>query len=315
MSIDSRRVRRALPPFAAGLVCALLVLAARSAFVPGERLTANDLDPVVQHRDEVVQLVDGVEVRASDVYRMLELAAPQVTSEIMGQVVLATLAQLEAAAEGVDVPADQVELLVAKEKQRVRDQLSVQGGGKVDLAEFLREQHGMTVSQYDAEVRRMVLAQMLADRVVRLDQMRQARDELQLILVDDAALAAEIAAKLHDGASFSALARQHSIHPTAASGGFLPPFPVGIPAALVDGRDALQPGEFLGPAPVTIDGHDAFRLLRLVRRLPARTEPWDVLRQEIEQELSERPVGAEELIVFEARMRDRYRVQRPPRSP
>lgn len=297
---------------------ALLVLLTTSAVAqdePRERLSASDLQPVVRHVDDVVQIVDDVEVRASDVYRMLELAAPQVTSELLAQVVLATLTQIEASAEGVDAPAAEVERLVALEKQRVLDQLAVQGGTPDDLPEFLRVQHGMTVEQYDGEVRRMVLAQLLADRVVRLDQRRLERDELQVLLVEDAALAAEIAAKLAEGASFAALAKQHSVHPTAQQGGFLPPFPVGIPAALVDGRETLTEDAVLGPAPITLEGRDLYRLLRLVRRLPARTEGWDVLRDEIEAEIAQRPVGSEELIIFEARMRDRYRVRRPPRSP
>ena len=39
------------------------------------------------------------------------------------------------------------------------------------------------------------------------------------------------------------------------------------------------------------------------------------LRDEIETGLVERPVISEEVAIFEARMRDRYRVQRPPRTP
>jgi hypothetical protein len=138
--------------------------------------------------------------------------------------------------------------------------------------------------------------------------LRTATDTVSVILVDDAVLAEEIATQLREGASFSVLAKRHSRHPSASAGGELTPIPLETPAPLAAGREQLAPGEFLGPAPYTAGGKDYWRLVRLAERTDGTDAPWDALRDVIEAGLVERPLGPEELVVFEGRVLDRYRV-------
>ena len=157
----------------------------------------------------------------------------------------------------------------------------------------------------------MVLASMLRDRVVRLHSYRQPRDELQIILVTEQELADEIAGKLRDGASFSALAKQHSVHPSKAEGGLMPPLVQGLEVPLVAGRERLEPGAWLGPAPISIQETDYLRFVRLVDQLPAETAPWSALRDRVEASLTERSVGPDEVLGFEGALRERYGVRAP----
>ena len=157
----------------------------------------------------------------------------------------------------------------------------------------------------------MVLASMLRDRVVRLHSWRLPRDELQIILVKEPELAEEIAGKLRDGASFSALAKQHSLHPSKDEGGLMPPLAQGLEVPLVMGRERLEPGQWLGPAPLSIQDTDYLRFVRLVDQLPAESAPWSELRARIEVSLEERPVGPDEVLGFEGALRGRYGVRAP----
>lgn len=311
MTHTPRRARHTVFVLLAGVALGFGIAPA----TPADRVAARELVPLVRHVDDVVQTVGDVEIRASDVFRMMDLANPGLTGNALSEIVLTTLARLEASAEGVDVPRAALEDGITRAQADLEASFLQQTGGSIDLPSYLAQAHGMGVEEFGGEVRRMVLASLLLERVVRLDQMRLARDELELILVEDQGLAEEIAGKLEAGASFAALARQHSLHTSAADGGLLPPLPENVPAPLLDGRQSLQPGDWLGPAPITLEGRDFQRFVRLVERMPARAETWSELRDEIEASLAARPVISEEVAIFEARMRDRYRVQRPPRTP
>ncbi len=67
--------------------------------------------------------------------------------------------------------------------------------------------------------------------------------------------------------------------------------------------------------PLTVEGQDVWRFVRLVDRLAPEEAPWADVRARIETDLASHPLRPEELAVFEARMRDRYRVSRPGGSP
>jgi hypothetical protein len=157
----------------------------------------------------------------------------------------------------------------------------------------------------------MVLASLLLERAVRLDQLRVSTDSIALILVDDENLAKELVTQIQAGASFSVLAKQHSKHVSATAGGELPPIPVDAKVPVLDGRETMQPGDLLGPAPITLEGKSLWRIMRLSARQVATDKPWSDLRDGIEAELAARPMSAEELAVFEARAVDRYRVSTP----
>jgi hypothetical protein len=276
----------------------------------GGRVTATDLVSLARGEDGLVAKVGDVILRRSDAFRILDLATPARSVEVIRQMVLTTGAQLDALKEGIDVPAEELEASIASAIAEQKASFALEVDEHLALEDYLRKRHGMSAAEYHAEVRRMVLAAMLLERAVRLDQLRTDREDLELIVVEDEALARDIERQLAEGASFSVLAKKHSVHPSAAGGGTLPPVPAGADVPLLAGRSALEAGQRLGPEPITVGERTLWRLLRLVERTVADARPWSELRETIERGLSERPLSADELTLFEARIVDRYGVTR-----
>ncbi len=278
------------------------------------RVGVEAMPPVARDDDQPVLLVAGQAIRASDVFRELDLVVPGRSAEVVRQMLLSAFARRVAVQHGLDVQAEMLEreVDVAIAEQRARFALEAESVG---LETFLAARFGFTVERYRAEIRARVLASLLLERAVRFEAARTAREQSQLILVEDLETATGIATKVAEGASFASLARAHSVHPTAADGGDLPDVPLGADVPLLEGREGLQPGDVLGPLPITLNGKAYFRLIRLVDRLQPDLRPWDRVRVEIELELARRPLQPEELAIFEARMLDRYRVSRPGREP
>jgi hypothetical protein len=268
----------------------------------------DELPSLARGEDTPVVRVGAVEVLRSDVFRVLDLATPARSAEVIRQMVLTTAAQLDAQAEGIDVPAAALERSVLQAMAEQKASFALEVDEHMPLEEYLRLRHGLSPEAYRAEVRRMVLASMLLERAVRLDRRRTATDIVSVILVEDAQLAEQIAGQLREGASFAVLAKRHSRHASAPAGGELPPIPRDTEVPLYAGRERLAPGEFLGPAPYTSGGRSTWRLLRLSERTEGTAATWDELRESIEAGLIERPLAPEELAIFEARVLDRYRV-------
>jgi hypothetical protein len=289
--------------------------AAPAATTSGSRVGVQDLAGLQRGQDDVVVKVGDVELHRSDIFRVLDLAVPSRSAEVIRQMVLTTAAQLDAQREGIDVPGDAVDKEVERAIAEQKASFALEVDEHVPLDEYLRLRHGMSPEEHRAEVKRMVLATMFLERAVRLDQLRTGYDQCQLILVQDEKLAKELAEQISQGASFNVLARKNSVHPSAANGGQLPAVPPGGVAPLLDGRDTLQPGGVLGPLPYAENGKSYWRILRLEDRVVATSAPWSELRASIEAGLQARPLEADELVVFEARSVDRYRVSRPARSP
>lgn len=277
----------------------------------GLRVGAQSLDSLARGDDAVVITVGDTALRRSDVFRLLDLATPARSAEVMRQMVLTTAAALDAQREGIDVPLEaldrEIELAVAQQKAS----FALEVDEHMPLEDYLRLRHGLSPDAYRDEVRRMVLASLLLERAVRLDQMRSATDTVALILVDDEALARDLVTQLQAGASFSVLAKKHSKHVSSDAGGELPPIPSDAKIPVLEGRETMQPGELLGPAPITVEGQAMWRIVRLISRHLPTDKPWAELRDGIEAELAARPMTAEELAVFEARAVDRYRVSTP----
>lgn len=281
------------------------------AVAPDERVGAGGYSATSDLGDTVVRRVGDQEIRASDVFHLLDMASPGLTADATDELVLMAIVQQEALREGVDVSDTVLEAEVERTLAEQRARFAMEVRSDVTLEEFVQARHGWDPPAFREVVRRGVLGNLLLDRVVRLSTFRTTRDELQLILVTDEALAQEVAGKLAEGASFSVLARNHSDHPSAPDGGYMPPLPLGVDVPLVGGRETLEPGEFLGPAPITLGEVDYWRIVRLVDRLVGDTQPWSVLGPRVEADLEATNVYPDELTLFEAAVADRYAVSDP----
>lgn len=272
---------------------------------PG-RVPAGLYDQGLGRGDPVLRQVGATTIRASDVYRLLDLANPGAVADAVEELTLMALVGEEALREGIDVPADDLEKASAATLAEQRARFAVEVSAELTLEEFVAARHGWTAAQFHEHLRQGVLGNLLLDRVVRLHMWRTPRDELQLILVSDEALAREIGDKLAAGASFDVLARAHSEHPSAEDAGVMPPLPASLQVPLVAGRETLSLGEIMGPDPIDLGGQTTWRIVRLLDRRPADERPWTVLRDELEADLAAEPLHPDELGLFEAAMSARY---------
>jgi hypothetical protein len=280
-----------------------------------ERVPASSFESILGNEDRVVRRVGGVEIRSSDVYHTLELSTPGVVGEAINELVLMTLVRLAAKEEGVDVPSAELEIAVDRTLSEQRARFVLEVSADLTLEEFVAQRHGWTPEEFRGQIRHGTLGNMLLDRVVRLSQWRTARDELQIILVEDESVANEIGDKLAQGASFTVLARNHSTHSSGAEGGYMPLLPADLEVPLVAGRAVLLVGEYLGPAPISLGDRDYWRFVRLVDRKQAVTGDWAALRDQVEADLARSPLHGDELALFEAAMAGRYGVSSPASPP
>lgn len=289
------------------LAAALLALSASVG--AQDRVGAAELPSGPANRDDVVIRVGDREIRKSDVYLDVDLATPWLVEEIVRQRVFDIVVHEEAQRHGIDVERAALEKAHELAIAEQRAQFAKTRGGVMTLEEYFDGRHGIDAAEHRALVRQRVLSNLLLDRVVRFDQLSFDREECQLILVEDRELADEVRTKIDAGASFAVLATRHSVHPSATAGGLFPPLPAGIDVELFAGREAMTPGEVLGPVPIAIDDRSFWRLVRLVERHEARAVTWPDVAAEIEADLARRPLSADELTVFEERMIDRYRIE------
>ncbi len=286
--------------------CAVVLL---SCSLAAQQVGAEALSSGPDNRDDVVIRVGDREIRKSDVYLDVDLATPWLIEEVVRQRVFDIVVRDEASAHGITVSTAKLdeafELAIAQQ----RAQFAKTRGSVMTLEEYFDGRHGISAAQHRVLVRQRVLSNLLLDRVVRFDQLGIRREECQLILVEDNALAQELRGKIDAGASFAVLATRHSVHPSATAGGLFPPLPTDVDVPLFAGRESLAPGDILGPAPITIDGRGFWRILRLVERYEPRSVTWSEVAGEIEAGLARKGLSADELTIFEERMVDRYRIQ------
>lgn len=278
------------------------------------RSPARDLVEARSPEDSIVRRVGEIDIYASDVFRMLDLAVPEQSAEVVSNMVLTIMVEQEAIRELIDVPEGELDARVEEALAQQSAGFALEGPSGLSLESYLFEVHGMTPKGYREHVRRGVLSELLLARVSRLQQFRETRDTLQLILMEDETVALEVRGLLDEGASFSVLAKKHSLHGSAGNGGLMPAISLEVSAPLLEGRESLGEGEVLGPAPLTLQGKDYYRFLRLVGRKEGVKGSWDELRELVEADLLENPVSPDEVAIFEARMIARYRVSRPEQS-
>lgn len=290
------------------VVLAVSLLVA-GAVAQADRVGADELPSGPDNRDDVVIRVGDREIRQSDVYLDVDLAAPSLVEEIVRQRVFDVVVRAEAAEHGIDVPRAELETAFERAIAAQREQFERANGGVMTLEEYFDGRHGIDADEHRELVRRRVLSNLLLDRVVRFDQLSFARVECQLILVEDYDLALELRDKVDAGASFSVLATRHSVHPSATAGGMFPMLPASVDVPLLEGRASMAPGEVSGPDAITLEERPFWRLLRLVDRHEARDVTWPEVAEEIEASLARKGLSADELTVFEERMIDRYRIE------
>ena len=257
--------------------------------------------------DLTVARVGDAEIRRSDLGDFAIRYFRDQASEALTHLVDARIIAAEAASIGIEVAAPLIRSELDAEIRERENTVRVQYGADVSLERFLRDRYGVTLEGHRRDLLRLVKTRLLRDRVIRFDQMRQER----VVVLDavyatrDQAVAAAKAAR--EGADFGTMAREMGVRDEVA----LPPVPHDelSPKELADAVFALDLGEISDPIAVTEGERTLHHIFKLVRRLPARGEPWPEVRDEVEEKLRKTPLEPWEYLQWAGRMRTRYRVE------
>ncbi|MHC4821286.1 MAG: peptidylprolyl isomerase [Planctomycetota bacterium] len=254
----------------------------------------------------VVAEVDGRPVTAADVARFLFQFAPERALDGLNQLVDGHVLEADAKAAGVTLPAGEVEARVSRELDDRETDLRVQFGPTMTLERYVTERFGVTVEAYRRQVAQLVRLQALRDRLVRLEQMKEDRIRIRVLVVDSEEKAREAARRLREGADFTSVARQVSlVQPTE-----LPSYTrTDIePEALSTELFGLGVGGVSRPVKVSRGDRDLYEVFKVVGMTRARNAPWSEVSGEIERGVREKPVTTAEYLQWARTARERHGV-------
>ena len=208
-----RRIALALALAAAAIGCA----------------TPFDDDEWATQSDDAVGWLDSEPVSYGDVARYIRLREPDVFSRNLTRYLLERVTRKEAGPLKITIPP----ALLARETQRrmlawerrVRAASRAQTGAEVEPALWLQRVADISLAEFRDQVREGAELELLQDRLLRYEQLRSARVEVSVIVVEGKAAADRHVAALRKGADFAATAKEHSRHASAGKGGRIP-FPL-----------------------------------------------------------------------------------------
>ena len=240
--------------------------------------------------------------------RLVELLLAGRGALVLDQLVALELARGEAEKRGVTVTAGEIEAEYDRGVQALLSSLPTAEPNDLDheAAERLLDQvlaaRGMSRQEYrlgvtrNAYLRKLAEARLqftdddLQEEYARTYGRRVRLRHIQLARLGDAEL---IRQRLEAGADFAELARQHSANTvTAPGGGLLEPFSHDdpqVPPILREAAFSLKPGEISNP--IRVDNW--YHILRVDEQLAAQDVPIESVRDELEQRLRSRQIGAE----------------------
>jgi parvulin-like peptidyl-prolyl isomerase len=257
--------------------------------------------------DLAVARVGDAEIRRSDLGDFTIRYFRDQASEALTHLVDERIIAAEAQSNGITVPDSLIDSEVEAEIKERENTVRVQYGADVSLERFLRDRYGVTLEGHRRDLVRLVRTRLLRDRVIRYQQMGQVR-----VVVLDAVYATQDQARMaadaaRNGADFGTLAREQGVRDEVA----LPPVPRDelSPEELGDAVFALSSGEISDPIAVTEGDRTLYHIFKLVRKLPARSESWSSVEDEVEGELLTKPLEPWEYLQWAGRMRTRYRVE------
>lgn len=258
--------------------------------------------------DMAIALVSGEPIDVRSFLARTWIRSSDMSREILDRLVVERLALLEAERQEIAVSQTRVDERLEVAWKALGDSVARKGGG-VSVAEHLRRELGVDSEYYRRQLRREAIAQLVAERVVRLWASGRERCEVTLVDLADQATADAFSAGLAAGRDFDSLAQEHHF--------FKDKEPRGTRIKLIRNENAelsrlafnTSVGQVAGPIKA-----EAGRqlILRVETRLPPLTGEWKALAPAIEKSLAEEPVNDFEYLQWRAEMGKIYSVDLEP---
>jgi len=203
-----------------------------------------------------------------------QAALAEMRRQILEGMIEQALIDEQAAKLGINVTQAEVDAAI--------NQSIAETGGQEAFNKYLANIAGMTMDEWRAGQLEAMLTQKVIERITRDVPTKAEQVHARHILVDTAAEANALLAKLRAGADFAALAQQYSKDTVAsAGGGDLGWFPRGglFDAALEKAAFDLQPGQISGVVQSDLGGQTVYHIVQVIERDPARQLSDDALRE------------------------------------
>ena len=203
-----------------------------------------------------------------------QAALTEMRRQILEGMIEQALIDEQAAKLGISVSQAEVDAAI--------NQSITETGGQEAFNKYLANVAGMTMDEWRAGQLEAMLTQKVIERITRDVPTKAEQVHARHILVDTAAEANALLAKLRAGADFATLAQQYSKDTVAsAGGGDLGWFPRGglFDAALEKAAFDLQPGQISGVVQSDLGGQTVYHIVQVIDRDPARQLSDDALRE------------------------------------
>lgn len=203
-----------------------------------------------------------------------QAALAEMRRQILEGMIEQELIDQQAAKMGITVTDAEVDAAI--------NQSIAETGGTDAFNKYLSNVAGMTMDEWRAGQREAMLTQKVIERITRDVPTKAEQVHARHILVDTAAEANALLARLRAGADFAILAQQYSKDTVAsAGGGDLGWFPRGglFDEALEKAAFELQPGQISGVVQSDLGGQTVYHIVQVLERDPARPLSDDALRE------------------------------------
>jgi len=258
--------------------------------------------------DLAIAMVSGEPIDVRSFLARTWIRSSDVSREILDRLVVERLALLEAERQDIAVSQTRVDERLELAWKALGDSLERQGRG-VSIAEHLRRELGVDSEYYRRQLRREAIAQLVAERVVRLWACGRERCEVRLVDLSDQAAVDAFSAGLAAGRDFDSLAKELHRYKDKE--------PLGARLKLIRNDNTelsrlafgTPEGQIAGPLQAE-EGRQL--MLRVEKRLPPLSGEWKELAPTIEKSLAEEPVNDFEFVQWRAEMVKSYSVDLEP---
>ena len=242
------------------------------------------------------------EIRESDIGEFVIRYLRDRANEALTHLIDAAILEKEARELGIAVAPDALRAEVAGQLADRERTVKEQFGAETTLETYLRDRFGITVAEHREDLGALIRTRMLRDRVIRFSQTRQERVRVRDAIFPSEETAVRGVKSAREGADLDRLAgeigRGSTVLPALAEDEFAEP-------SLGSAAFALSRGEVSDPVPVG----EVFHVLKALGRVPARSESWESLSDELEAGIKNRAIEQWEYTLWARKMRDKYRAR------
>lgn len=256
-------------------------------------------EPLVAH-------VGGQSITAKELFgAWLHRESRQVRG-YLEELVLSRMVMFEALRLGVDLPQTALDEALNEASNRLQDQVQ-QVSEDIPVREFIARRLGLDPDSYLAYMREQTAIDLYASRVVRAWLMATQRVEVRVILTDAEDDAEAARAALDAGEDFAAVCARHSVDPSAAQAGRVPPVVSG-PTAMARLAFSTPVGGVGGP----VEEGGRWLLLKVDSRPSPTSGAWEEIGPLVEASLAERAIEDPEYWQWKTWLFEQYEVDMSP---